>query len=95
MDNEKNMKPTEKNEEKLIARAMTFSEFEHFLEYSDELETSNPPAKRIGIRMARWVAKNIYNIDPDSAKYTPGTIMNLLVKTQALSEKSELEDLKN
>lgn len=32
MDNEKNMKPTEKNEEKLIARAMTFSEFEHFLE---------------------------------------------------------------
>lgn len=95
MDNEKNMKPTEKNEEKLIARAMTFSEFEHFLEYSDELETSNTPAKLIGVRMARWVAKNIYNIDPDYAKYTPGTIMDLLVKTQALSEKSELEDLKN
>lgn len=95
MDNEKIMNPTEKKEEKLIARAMTFSEFERFLEYSDELETSNTPAKRIGIRMARWVAKNIYNIDLDSAKYTPGTIMDLLVKTQALSEKSELEDLKN
>ena len=95
MDNEKIMNPAEKNEEKLIARAMTFSEFERFLEYSDELETSNTPAKLIGVRMARWVAKNIYNIDPDSAKYTPGTIMELLVKTQALSEKSELEDLKN
>jgi hypothetical protein len=95
MDSEKIMNPAEKNEEKLIARAMTFSEFERFLEYSDELETSNTPAKLIGVRMARWVAKNIYNIDPDSAKYTPGTIMDLLVKTQALSEKSELEDLKN
>lgn len=95
MDNEKIMNPTEKKEEKLIARAMTFSEFERFLEYSDELETSNTPAKLIGVRMARWVAKNIYNIDPDSAKYTPGTIMDLLVKTQSLSEKSELEDLKN
>lgn len=95
MDNEKIMNPTEKKGEKLIARAMTFSEFERFLEYSDELETSNTPAKLIGVRMARWVAKNIYNIDPDSAKHTPGTIMDLLVKTQSLSEKSELEDLKN
>ena len=63
MDSEKIMNPAEKNEEKLIARAMTFSEFERFLEYSDELETSNTPAKLIGVRMARWVAKNIYNIE--------------------------------
>lgn len=95
MDNEKNMKLTEKKEEKLTVKAMTFAEFEQFLEYSDELEASNTPAKLIGVRMARWVAMNIYKIDPDSAKYTPGTIMDLLVKTQALSEKSELEDLKN
>lgn len=95
MDNEKDMKLAEKKEEKLIAKSMTFAEFERFLEYSDELEASNTPAKLVGVRMARWVAKNIYKIDPDSAKYTPGTIMDLLVKTQALSEKSELEDLKN
>lgn len=81
--------------EELIAKPMSYSTYRKFLKVVKEQKDSDKDEQEKVFDCAEWVAKNVYGIDPDTTEHTAGTLLDLLTRTRDLSERSELEDLKN
>lgn len=80
----------------LKARAMTIDEFGAYLEESEKAETEVKNQTRRVYRLAKWVLNNVYKVDLNAVEdMTPGTMFDILVRTQRMSEKSQLDELKN
>lgn len=80
----------------LKVRAMTIDEFSAYLEESEKAEAEVKNQTRRVFRLAQWVLKNVYKVDVHEAEgITPGTLFDILVRTQRMSEQSQLEELKN
>nr|WP_308667647.1 hypothetical protein [uncultured Allisonella sp.] len=80
----------------LKARAMTIDEFSAYLEESEKAEAEVKNQTRRVFRLAQWVLKNVYKVDVHEAEgVTPGTLFDILVRTQRMSEQSQLDELKN
>lgn len=80
----------------LKARAMTINEFGAFLEESEKAEAETKNQTRRVFRLAKWVLKNVYKLDVNAVEgMTPGTMFDILVRTQKMSEQSQLDELKN
>ncbi len=84
---------------KITAKPMTYKQYKDFLKFKDLAEEKGKKEKlsnqEIFFSVADWVAKEVYDIDPDTTKHTPGTMVDLANKTVILSDQSEVEDLKN
>jgi len=78
-------------------KAMGLDQYEKYLAYLDEcyekVNKKEMQTYEMGLRVMKWVAKEIYGIDP----YTlhPGTLKYIADKTVELTEKSEIDDEKN
>lgn len=80
---------------KIVAKPMRYKVFKDFLTYIDKLKKEKVEDRESALAMAEWVAKNVYDIDPETTEYTVGTLLDLMNKTRELSDQSEVEDLKN
>lgn len=83
----------------LEIRGMTFDEFERYCEKLDELEEQEKKGEistlKKKMETAKWVMKNIYDMDVKDMKCTAFTILKIANKTDTLTMKSEIEDEKN
>ena len=81
---------------KITAKAMTYKQYKDFTKfYTTKKKDENLSDAELAFDMAEWVAKNVYNIDPEKVECSGGTFLDLLDKTRLLSDMSEVEDLKN
>jgi hypothetical protein len=80
---------------KITPKAMNFEQFEEYADFLAGMEKDKVSNFKKTLESAKWVAEKIYNIDVKTAKVTPGTILDLLVKTKDLTETSQLEEEKN
>ncbi len=81
---------------KITAKAMTYKQYKEFTKfYTKKKDSEKISDAELGFEMAEWVAKNVYDIDPETSELSGGTFIDLLNKTRLLSDMSEVEDLKN
>ncbi len=81
---------------KIVAKAMTYKQYKDFTKfYTKKKDGEKISDAELGFEMAEWVAKNVYDIDPETSELSGGTFIDLLNKTRLLSDMSEVEDLKN
>lgn len=81
---------------KITAKAMTYKQYKDFTKfYTNKKKDENLSDAELAFDMAEWVAKHVYDIDPEKAECSGGTFLDLLNKTRLLSDMSEVEDLKN
>lgn len=78
---------------KITPRAMTLVEYDKFLDFasSDKLTKSK---KQSWLSMV-WILENVYEFKLEECDITPGTLMALADITVQLTQKSEIDDLKN
>ena len=85
--------------EKITAKAMNYKQYKDFLKFTESVNEKGKKEKLSNenqmFLLADWVAKEVYDIDPDTTQNTPGTMVDLTNKTIILSNQSEVEDLKN
>ena len=72
---------------------MTLIEYDKFLDFasSDKLTKSK---KQSWLSMV-WILENVYEFKLEECDITPGTLMALADITVQLTQKSEIDDLKN
>lgn len=84
---------------KITAKPMTYKQYKDFLDFKETITEKGKKEKFSDEKqmffLADWVAKEVYNIDPEITALTAGTMVDLTNKTIILSNKSEVEDLKN
>ena len=77
-------------------RAMTIDEFGAFLDESEKVEQEVKNQTRRGFKLAKWVIENVYKVETNVVNgMTPGTMFDIFMRTQRMSEKSQLDELKN
>lgn len=83
---------------KITPVAMTIEQYEKYLDFIDKYGDNSEEARgeaKFYFALTKWTATEVYGIDLKSTAMTPGTITSLWRKTVELTEKDELEDLKN
>lgn len=80
---------------KITPKAMNFEQFEEYADFLADMEKDKVSNFKKTLESAKWVAEKIYGIDVKTTKVTPGTILDLLVKTKDRTENSQLEEEKN
>ena len=85
-------------EEKMEVRKMTFTEYDAYLDYMEELkdkaESKEISMRKMGFNLAKWVLEKIYGIDLSKVDYS-NALWKLFEDTVALTEEREIGDEKN
>ena len=85
-------------DEKMPVRKMTFTEYDAYLDYMEELkdkaEKKEISMRKMGFNLAKWVLEKIYGMDLSKIEYS-NDLWKLFEETVALTEERELADEKN